>query len=321
MAGQASPPARGGAPRRILVIKLSALGDFVLSIASFQAIRRAHPEAEIALLTTGPFEGLALATGCFDEVWIDTRPPLTRPLAWLALARRLRRGGFERVYDLQRNDRSAWYFRLMGRPKPEWVGKVAGASHRYVEAPGSARHIAEREAEQLRLAGIERAQWPDLSFAEKDASDFQLPTPYALLVPGGAPHRPRKRWPADNFAALAQHLASRGVTPVLVGTDAEAAEIDRIAAACPDAVNLRGRTALLDLAALGRGAAAAVGNDTGPMHLIAAAGASSISLFGADSDPRKVAPRGPSVTVLSRDDLQDLPVSEVLDALPDELRP
>jgi ADP-heptose:LPS heptosyltransferase len=307
--------------RRVLVIKLSALGDFILSIASFQAIRRAHRDAEIVLLTTAPYETLARATGCFDDIWIDARPALSRPRTWLALSRRLRRGRFDRVYDLQRNDRTAWYFRLLGRDKPEWVGKAGGASHRYIEGPGEPRHITEREAEQLRLAGIERAPWPDLSFVDCDLKRFDLPARYAILVPGGAPHRPRKRWPADRYAELARYLAAQGVIPILVGTDAESDEIDAVAQACPEAMNLRGRTSLLELAALARDATVAVGNDTGPMHLVAASGVPVVSLFSGESDPRKIAPRGPHVTVLRHDDLTDLPVSEVLAALPADLRP
>ena len=63
---------------RILVIKHSALGDFVLATASFQAIRRHHPGARIVLLTTEPFVALAEASGLFDDIWVDPRGNLTR---------------------------------------------------------------------------------------------------------------------------------------------------------------------------------------------------------------------------------------------------
>jgi ADP-heptose:LPS heptosyltransferase len=152
----------------ILVIKLSALGDFVLSVGAFQAIRAHHPGARIVLLTTRPFRKLAEALGCFDEIWIDDRPPLWRPNRWLALGRRLREAHFGRVYDLQRSDRSGWYFRLAGRP--EWVGAVAGCSHRYILPPGPLRHIAEREAAHLAAAGLGPIAAPDLSFLTTDLS-------------------------------------------------------------------------------------------------------------------------------------------------------
>lgn len=301
---------------RILVVKLSALGDVVMAVAAFQAIRRHHPEARIVLLTTAPYRELAEASGCFDEVWLDRRPRWWDAPAWIALRRRLRAGGFRRVYDLQRSERSAWYFRMLGPRRPEWVGTVPGCSHRYRMPRGEARHIAEREAEQLALAGVPAPDLPDLSFLDADMTRFGLPGRMALLVPGGAAHRPDKRWPRERFAALAGRLVEAGLTPVLLGAAAEAEALGAIAAACPAARNLCGRTSLADLAALARRAELAVGNDTGPMHVIAAAGCPSLVLYSRHSEPAKVAPRGPSVAVLQRPELSVLGVDEVWAALP-----
>ena len=171
-------------PQNILVIKLSALGDVVLSIGAFQAIRAHHAEARITLLTTQPFARLAEASGCFDAVWIDERPPIRRPDRWLALGRRLRRARFDRVYDLQRSDRTAGYFYLAGRP--QWVGTVAGCSHRYRMPREPLPHVALREADQLAGAGIAPIEAPDLSFLEADIGRFEIIVPCALLVPGAA---------------------------------------------------------------------------------------------------------------------------------------
>lgn len=298
--------------RNILVIKLSALGDFVLSIGAMQAIRTHHGGDRITLLTTAPFARLAEASGCFDRVWIDERPPLTRPLAWLRLARKLRQAKFDRVYDLQRAQRTGWYFHLAGRP--EWFGKVAGCSHRYLPPAGKALHATEREAGQLALAGIERIAPPDLSFIESDIGRFALPRDYALLMPGCAPHRPGKRWPAGSYGELAAALAARGITPVLIGGPAERQEMAIIAKACPGAKNLCGETELFDLAPLARGARVAIGNDTGPTHLIAAAGCPTVALFSQDSHPVTSRPPWPWVRVLHEARLADLPVAAVAQA-------
>src|SRR3546814_1785490 len=126
-----------------------------------------------------------------------------------------------------------------------------------------------------------------LSFLAADTGRYGLPPRYALLVPGGAPHRPAKRWPAAAFAELANHLAGRGITPVLIGQRAEQQAIDAITDACPAAVSLLGQTSIAELATLARGAALAVGNDTGPMHTPAAAGCPPPVLYSAESDPRK----------------------------------
>jgi ADP-heptose:LPS heptosyltransferase len=137
--------------------------------------------------------------------------------------------------------------------------------------------------------------------------------PLALLVPGAAPHRPAKRWPAERYRALAGRLAEMGMAVQLIGAASEIAIAEEIASAAPGVGNLVGRTDLVGLAALGARAAIAIGNDTGPMHLIAAAGAPSVCLFSADSEPALCAPRG-SVSVLREADLSALPVEAVLDA-------
>jgi ADP-heptose:LPS heptosyltransferase len=309
------PPADPAGPQRILVIKHSALGDVVLATAAFQAIRRHHPQARIELLTTAPYRGIAEASGLFDAVRSDPRAGLGRPLALLRLIRALRAQRYQRVYDLQRSDRTALYFRLLAfNRRLEWVGPARGASHR-TTGHTARRHIAEREAEQLATAGLSVGS-PDLSFLQADLSRFALPARIALLVPGGAAHRPGKRWPAARFAALGRHLADRGIAPVLLGTRLEAGIAGEIQSACPAALDLHGRTDFADLAELARRAELAVGNDTGPMHLIAAAGCPSVVLFGGDSDPVKIAPRGRWVAIRERDPLADLSVDEVIAALP-----
>lgn len=306
--------------RRILVIKLSALGDMVQAFGPFQAIRRAHPDAHISLLTTRPYAALAEASGWFDAVLIDPRPKAWHLRKLAALRRTLRGGRFDRVYDLQTSDRSSGYLRLMGGPGAvEWSGIARGCSHPHANPDRDRMHTVDRQAEQLRMAGIDAVPAPDLSWMDADISGFALPEPFALLVPGGAPHRPDKRWPADRYAALARLLAADDLTPVVLGTEAERAESDAITSACDAAVSLLGRTSIFDIAALARRAAAAVGNDTGPMHLIAAAGCPSVVLYSAASDPALCAQRGPRVEILRRDALAGLGEGEVLAVL-DALR-
>ena len=98
---------------RILVIKLSALGDIVLAFGPFAAIRAHHPDAHVTLLTTKPFLDFTRHMPWFDEVWQDDRP--SGPGGLLRLAHRLRAGRFDRVYDLQTSGRSSRYRLLTGR--------------------------------------------------------------------------------------------------------------------------------------------------------------------------------------------------------------
>jgi ADP-heptose:LPS heptosyltransferase len=314
-----SPDSASRSPR-ILVIKLSALGDFVLALGPAAAIRRRHADAHITLLTTPPFVALARASGYFDEIWTDSRPKLWQPGALLALRDQLRAAGFDRIYDLQTSTRSNLYFRLMGPgSRPEWSGIARGCSHPHANPERDFLHSIERQADQLRMAGIEEVPLPDLSWATADLNRFTLPGRYALLVPGASVAGAQRRWPAAGYAELAQRLAQRGLTPVLLGTAVDRAATGAVGAACATARDLTGDTSLLEIAALARGAAGAVGNDTGPMHLIAAAGCPSLVLFSAATDPVIAAPRpgatGGRVEVLFRHPLGFLGPDEVFDAL------
>ena len=300
----------------ILVIKLGALGDFAQSIGPFAAIRQHHAGDHVTLLTTASFAPFAEAGGWFDEVWIDGRPPAFRVGAWLSLRRRLRGRRIRRVYDLQTSNRSAFYYRLFWPgPTPEWSGIATGCSHPHANPRRDFMHTMERQDEQLRMAGIAKVPDPDLSWVEADSRRFELAARYGLLVGGGAAHRPAKRWPMENFAALAEMLAAEGIEPVLLGADRDREVAKEILARCPAARDLTGRTELLDIAALARGAACAVGNDTGPMHLIAMAGCPSVVLYSHDSDPSLCAQRGPDVTILRRRRLAELALEDVKAAL------
>lgn len=300
----------------ILVIKLSALGNMVLSFGPFAAIRAHHEPARITLLTTAPYARWLARAPWFDQVWADGRPAWWDLPGLLDLRARLRGGGFARVYDLQTSGRSSRYLRLFPRgARPEWSGIAPGASL-FDRQPDRARlHDIDRQIGQLRQAGIARFPPPDLSWSQADLTPFALPPRFALLVPGSSPHRPGKRWPEARFAALANALAGDGIAPVILGSAAEAPLGRAIAAAAPGAIDLTGRTGLDTLAALGRAAEAAIGNDTGPMHLLAAAGCRSLALFSGESDPTLCAPRGAAVAVLRREVLADLPVAAVRAAL------
>jgi ADP-heptose:LPS heptosyltransferase len=299
----------------ILVIKLGALGDVAQALPAMQAIRDAHRDARLVLLTTRPFVGTFRACPWFAEVWEDGRAPLWRLDRWLALRAKLRGAGFRRVYDLQTADRTDFYFAMLGPgARPEWVGTARGASHRHADAARDRMHTADRIAAQLALAGIKVPAAADLSWLEGDPSRFGLRPPYALLVPGASEHRPAKRWPVERFGALAGRLAGHGLMPVVLGSAGEAPLARAVRDHAGMSVDLAGRTSIADLAALGRSAAVAVGNDTGPMHWLAAAGAPALTLFSAESDPALCAPRGRATRVLGRPALAELPINDVAEA-------
>ncbi|HWE76778.1 MAG TPA: glycosyltransferase family 9 protein [Stellaceae bacterium] len=305
--------ARGASARlRILVIKLGALGDFVQAMGPAAAIRDHHRDAEITLLTSAPFNDIAQMSPYFDRVWIDERPRGLDISAWLRLRGRLREGHFDRIYDLQTSSRSSGYFHLM-RPgrRPEWSGIARGASHPHANPQRDSMHTLDRQADQLAMAGIAAVSPPDLSWAAADIARFNLPPDFMLLVPGGAAHRLDKRWPAQHYAELAALLARHGITPVMIGSRNEAEVTQAVSRGISLARDLAGQTNLAEIVGLGAAARYAVGNDTGPMHLIVAAACPATVLYSSASDPALTQPRGPAVTILRRDALAALGVAEV----------
>jgi ADP-heptose:LPS heptosyltransferase len=296
--------------QKILVIKLGALGDVVQVMGAAAAVRAHHRGAEITFLTTRPYADLARRAPYFDSVWIDERPGWGDPAGWWRLARRLRRGGFARVYDFQTRARTAAYHLLMGRP--EWSGTAPFASHPHENPARDRLHTLDRQEEQLRMAGIAGpVPPPDLSWAAIAPPRFAPPRPYVLLIPGGAPHRPHKRWPIAHYAAVAGRIAAAGMAPVVIGAAAERPLGRAIAAAVRETCDLTGLTEFGDIVALARRAWRTIGNDTGPMHLAVAAGSPATVLYSAASDPALTAPRGKDVVILRRDDLSTLDVAEV----------
>jgi ADP-heptose:LPS heptosyltransferase len=101
---------------------------------------------------------------------------------------------------------------------------------------------------------------------------------------------------------------------VVIGGPQEAEVAAEIARAAPGAVIAAGRTTLVDLAALGARAALLVGNDTGPTYMAALAGAPTLILFSADSDPALCAPRSGRIAVLQSEDLAELDATAVIKA-------
>ena len=300
------------APRKILVIKLGALGDFIQALGAMKAIRQHHKSAEIILLTTKPFEGFAKRSNYFNDIWLDKKPKTFDFAGWLALRGKLTDANFDRVYDLQNNDRTSIYLRLFPRKKrPEWVGAAKGASHRNDAPERTIGHALDGHKQTLALAGIENVEVDPMEWIKEDLSAFDLKKPFVLFVPGSAPQHPQKRWPAENYAALGNKLVERDIQPVLLGTQAEAETTSEIKTACPTALDLTGKTNLFQIPALAHEAHGAIGNDTGPMHMIAATGCPALALYSSHSNPVKHGIKGKKTAAIQVEVLSDLNVETV----------
>ncbi|PZP55965.1 MAG: glycosyltransferase 9 family protein [Micavibrio aeruginosavorus] len=298
---------------RILVIKLGALGDFMYALGPMRAIRDHHKDAHITLLTQKPYVGLANKTGFFDDIILDARPKYN-PADWLSFRKRLNDEKFTRVYDLQNNDRTSLYFKLFS-PRPEWSGIAKGASHRNTDPERQKFHAFIGHRNTLRLAGIENTMLDPLEWMQSDISRFNLKKPYALLIPGSAPSRPNKRWPAENYHQLAQKLIAAKIQPVIIGSNSETALSAEISQGL-DVVNITGQTDLNDIPALAREAIVAIGNDTGPMHMVSMTGCPSIMFFRSDeSTIEKHGPQNPASQSFESDNLNEISIDKVFAAI------
>ena len=307
----------------ILIIKLGALGDFVQAVPAMQAIRRAHPDARLDLLTRAPYRGFAAAMGLFDRVRVIP-PESARRISgiskWRALWKTralLLEGDYDFVYDLQTSSRSSRYFHLMWPRRPQWCGIARGCSHPHTNPHRNQMHNRARLNEQLAGAGITVSGWGDWGWVRPELAGFALPEPYAVLLPASAPGRGQKRWDAAHFAHIAARLVARGQTPLILGaaTAFEQELAATIIAQCPRCLSLVGQTDLVQLAGILQHAALVLGNDTGPTHLAAMQGVPTIALFLPGSRAALCAPSGPYVTIISADANGHLPVSTVAETL------
>lgn len=311
--------------KKILVIKLSALGDFVLALAAMKKIREVHRKAHITLLTTPPFEALARSCPYFNAVEIDGRPDGVGE--WLALRTRLLAARYDRVYDLQTSAASSRIFHLLRPFPPEWSGIALGCALPHRNRQRDSMHTLERQADQLKYAGIwpdaptepGSAPAPDISWIlrkapqERPVAGGVKPRPYVMVIPGGSAHRLDKRWSVDKFGELSKLLYARGFDIVVVGGPQESALARHIQKYVGKARDLTGRTDFASVALIGAKAALVVGNDTGPLHLAAATGSPTIVLFSDASNPMLSAPRG-HVAVLQAGNLETLDVATVAQA-------
>lgn len=284
---------------RVLVIKLGALGDVVMATALIDAIARAHPAAALWLLTTPAFAPLF-------EAWprlAVTAIPRRGWRAGLAALRFVRAQRFDRVYDLQGNDRSGILCALSGSPMRIGNHCRFPYTHHPPEPWRGQCHIFERMNAVLASAGVApAAPRPVLPATEDERAGVAawlaghgLGTgSFAALHAGASGLRQEKCWP--HYGELAARIEGAGLRVVWVGAAPDAARNASLAARC--GIDATGAFSIPGLARLAGHARFAVTNDSGPMHVMAAAGIPIYGLFG-PSDWRRNHALGQAANVIA----------------------
>ncbi len=274
--------ATAGAALRILFITATRIGDAVLSTGLLNHLLRAHPHAKVVVACGTAAEGVFARMP--NRAW--TIPLEKRPfrLHWLELWRRVAGSRWDLVVDLRASG-LAWTVR---------------AKKRVVMRGG--RRPGHRLAQLGALLGLDPPPLPVAWFAPADArrAAALLPGDGPWLALGPTANWDRKVWPAERFVALAGALSApdgplAGARVAVLGGPgaAERAMAAPVLAALGDrAVDLVGTLSLPEAAAVLARCALFVGNDSGLMHLSAAAGAPTLGLFG-PSPVEHYAPAGP----------------------------
>jgi ADP-heptose:LPS heptosyltransferase len=284
--------------RKILIFKQGAMGDFFCAVPAFAAIREKHPNDHITLVTSGPYVDLAHSLGYFDEILRDPRPRLYQ----VNLIHQFRSiiTSVDMVYDLQCRLRTTAY-------------RLLGLTGHYVEWLCMPWDLGLR----AKLTGYSVAEMPpfrpaDFSNFSTDLASLGIKPPFALIVPGSSKlHADDKRWPLENYLAVADHFYAKGLHPVLVGGPDE-----DFSASLPDNsffLDISGKTSLADMVGITKAASFAVGNDTGLMHLAALCEIPLIVLMSGTRPPERSA-QGPYYMHLVRTPISSLSVSEVVEA-------
>jgi heptosyltransferase I len=277
---------------RILIVRLSAIGDVLHGLPVLCALREALPQAFLGWVVEGVSAQLLRNHRALDELIAVPRKWLKSPKTVLGLRRQLRALRFDVAIDMQGLTKSAVAARMSGAPlRIGYDGRDGRELSRWLNnklvAP-TGTHVVDRNLELLAPLGISN---PAVQFNLEDSpQDFataqqmlaasQLRDKFAVINPGAG--WPSKVWPAARYGAVARYLGERYALRSLVvwAGDQERAWAEEIVAGSRGQAIIAPKTSLRELAAITRQAALFVGSDTGPLHLAVAVGTPSVGMFG-----------------------------------------
>jgi heptosyltransferase-2 len=288
---------------KFLVIRLSSMGDVILTTPFLRALRQRFPEAEVHFLTKPLYAGLITSHPGADRVIpFDASVPLGRT------GLLLRGEGYDAVFDLHKNLRSiplsrmaqaGAIFRIKKATLRRWLliaFKLDLLKHR-----GDQPAVCIEAGAELGL--LDDGEPPDIHIPvnvsrRADAALGEITPPLWGLIPVASSWN--KRWP--HFVELGQRLLKRfGGTCLVFGGPDDVDLCSSIAAEIgPGAESFADGRELIETAALLRRCAVVVGNDTGLTHLATAVGTPTVALFGPTTRQFGYFPRGSRTFVLER---------------------
>ncbi|MBI1311337.1 lipopolysaccharide heptosyltransferase family protein [bacterium] len=283
-----------GSPR-ILITRLSAIGDGILTMPVLCSLRRRFPNAFLSWVAEPGAAQLLRGHECLDELIVVPKGWLKSPSEVLKLRRHLRSLRFDSVVDPQSLTRSAIVGWLSGASQRIGFTHPFGREFSLVlnncRVPRTISHVVPGNLQLLEPLGIESPEVefrvPTDELAETRADEFVrqngLSDGFVVLNTGAGWES--KRWPEERYAEVASQLWQRqGLRSVIVWAGPqERAWAESIVAAATSASLLAPDTTMPELASLLRRCSLFVGSDTGPLHLAAAIGIPCVGLYGPTS--------------------------------------
>ncbi|WP_297368295.1 glycosyltransferase family 9 protein [Acidocella sp.] len=266
---------------RILFISSSRIGDAVISCGILEQLRRQHPAARFTIACGSPSEGVFSRFPQLEKLIVFDKQRFD--LHWLTLWRQI----VPHIWDLVVDVRGSG------------ISLLLAAKRRKIMKGG--RRPGRRYAQLGAAMGYEPAPLPVAwTSAADEAKAARLLGDGPVIALGPTANWDGKIWPPERFVALFHALAARlpGARAAIFGGPGadEARRAAPVLAALPDAINLVGRLTLPEAAACLRRGTIYIGNDSGLMHLAAAAGAPTLGLFGR-SKASEYAPAGARVGI------------------------
>lgn len=301
---------------RVLIVKISALGDVVHALPVLAYLKEAHPEIKIDWLVEEGFAPLIEGHPMLRRVYRlglkrwrreGWRSVLTGVKSTL---HELRNERYDMVLDLQGNCKSGLFTLLCGAPRRygfsfsgvrEWPNLLA--TNRRVVLTAADHHISDRSLAVAREAfpvGNARSAAGPLhvtpqarTAVEKQLGSFNMNGPSLVVLQYGTTWE-TKLWPLDSWQRFARTLcAEDNLRPVLIwGNEAERDAAEAIYRATDGQAVIWPRGTLQELAALLERADLVIGGDTGPIHIAAALDTPTVSIFRV-TDGSRNGPRGP----------------------------
>ena len=270
---------------KILIVRLTAIGDVVLTLPAVSVLRQNFPAAKITFLTTKENGSLLQGfrdvdeTISLDRAAFRSRNPWRIAKEFFRLLRQLRDGKFSLAVDLQGNGESAWLTRFTGAPQRWGIVHKPGRRRAFTSSVNVQRqiHAAEMRLELLQHCGLKTDSVHNNFFLPADAlsaariffaaNKLVAEKPTLFLQPFTS--SPAKNWPLENFLALAKHWQARGWQIIFGGGPADVAALEPARAlgfVISAGVPLLVTGGLMQLSTL------TVGGDTGALHLAVAQG-------------------------------------------------